>query len=268
MSNLIPMIESLLLTYGLSLLWAVVIFLIGRWLANLASNFVRSALGKAQVDDSIISFVSHLAYYGIIIFAVMAALNRLGIQTASFIAVLGAAGLAVGLALQGSLANFAAGVLILLFRPIKVGDYVEVAGAEGWVEEIHIFTTVLVARDNRTIIIPNAQITDGNITNYSVRGKYRLDLVFGIGYEDDLLKAKRLLEEIVAADERVFADPPPVVAVLELADSSVNFAVRPYVTIEDYTAVAFDITEQVKLTFDREGISIPFPQRDVHLFQE
>lgn len=260
-------LQTLVVTYGLNLLWAVVILLIGWWLARLLSRLLKNSLGKAQIEPGLISFLGHLTYYGLLIFAIMAALARLGIQTTSIIAVLGAAGLAVGLALQGSLANFAAGVLILLFKPYRVGDLVEISGATGTVEEIQIFNTVLVTLDNITVVVPNAHATGGNIVNYTVRGQRRVDMVFGIGYGDDLLKAKGLLEQILAEDERVLKEPAPTVAVLELGDSSVNFAVRPYVKVEDYWAVLFDTTEKVKLVFDQEGVTIPFPQRDVHLYQ-
>ena len=169
--------------------------------------------------------------------------------------------------LQGSLANFAAGVLILLFKPYRVGDVVEISGALGKVKDIQIFNTVLESPDWKTVIVPNAQATGGNITNYTTKGRRRVDMVFGIGYDDDILKAKRLLEQILGEDERVLKEPAPTVAVLELADSSVNFAVRPFVDVDDYWPVLFDTTEKVKLLFDQEGISIPFPQRDVHIFQ-
>ncbi len=267
MANILPLLQSFIVTYGLNILGAIVIFIIGRWAAGLASRLIKRVLNKANVDESLVKFAGSLVYIGILIFAVLAAFERLGVETTSFIAVLGAAGLAVGLALQGALANFAAGVLILLFRPYKVGDLVEIAGVFGPVEEIQIFTTIVTTPDNKTVIIPNGQITSGNIVNYSAKGLLRLDMTFGIGYGDDLLKAKRILEELVTADERVAKDPAPNVAVMELADSSVNFVVRPFVKPEDYWGVHFTITEQVKLRFDQEGISIPFPQQDVHLFQ-
>jgi small conductance mechanosensitive channel len=267
MANILPLLQSFIVTYGLNILGAIIIFVIGRWAAGLASRLLKKVLTKANVDESLVKFAGSLVYIGVLVFAALAALARLGIETTSFIAVLGASGLAVGLALQGALANFAAGVLILLFRPFKVGDLVEVAGVFGPVESIQIFTTVIITPDNKTVIIPNGQITSGNIVNYSAKGLLRLDMTFGIGYGDDLLKAKRILEELVTADERVAKEPAPTVAVMELADSSVNFVVRPFVKPADYWAVHFSMTEQVKLRFDQEGISIPFPQQDVHLFQ-
>ncbi len=259
-------LQSLIVSFSLNVLWAVIILAAGWWVARLLARFLRRSLTRADVDPGLIGFLGNLTYWAIWIFAIMAALARLGVQTTSIIAVLGAASLAVGLALQGSLANFAAGVLILLFKPYQVGDYVEIAGAAGTVEEIQIFNSVLLTPDQKTVIVPNAQATGGNIVNYTRKGTRRVDMVFGIGYEDDVLKAKRLLEQVVAEDERVLPDPAPTVAVLELADSSVNFAVRPFVRVEDYLPVLFDTTEKVKLLFDREGISIPFPQQDVHLF--
>lgn len=267
MDNIAEMLQSLIVTYGLNLLWAVVIFIVGRWAAGLASRLLKRGLKKADIDQGLINFVGNLVYIGVLVFAIIAAFERLGIETTSFIAVLGAAGLAVGLALQGSLANFAAGVLLLLFKPIKIGDLVEVAGQMGKVEQIQIFTTILATPDLKTVIIPNGQVTGNPITNYSTKGRRRVDMVFGIGYDDDLLKAKQILEELVNADERVLKEPVPTVAVSELADSSVNFAVRPYVNVDDYWGVYFDLTEKVKLRFDQEGISIPYPQQDVHMFQ-
>jgi small conductance mechanosensitive channel len=199
------------------------------------------------------------------VFVIIAAINTLGVQTTSFIAVIGAAGLAIGFALQGSLANFASGVMLIIFRPFKAGDFVEAGGTSGAVEAIHIFNTVLKTPDNKKVIIPNSKVTGDNIVNYSAKDTRRVDLVFGIGYEDDIRKAKQTLEQIVASDERVLKDPAPTIAVSELGDSSVNFVVRPWVNTADYWSVYFDLTEKVKLTFDDQGISIPFPQTDVHL---
>ncbi len=266
MENLVQTIIDLTVTYGLRLLGAVAIFIIGRWVSGIIIQAVQKIMEKAQVDKTLVTFVKNMIYYVLLAFVILAALNNLGVQTTSLVAILGASALAVGLALQGSLANFAAGVLIILFRPFKVGDLVETAGVFGFIEEIQIFNTILRTRDNKTVIIPNANITGDNIINYSTKGILRVDMVFGIGYDDDLLKAKKILEELVQADDRILADPPPRVAVLELADSSVNFAVRPFVKVADYRNIYFDLTEQVKLRFDQAGVSIPFPQQDVHLF--
>lgn len=201
-------------------------------------------------------------------FIIIAALATLGVQTTSFIAVIGAAGLAIGFALQGSLSNFAAGVMIIIFRPFKVGDYVEVGGASGTVEAIHIFSTIVNTPDNKKIIIPNSRVSGDTITNYSANDIRRVDLVVGVSYGDDIRKAKQILEKILSEEQRILKDPPFTIGVMELGDSSVNFAVRPWVKTSDYWAVYFDLTERVKTTFDENGISIPFPQRDIHLFQE
>jgi small conductance mechanosensitive channel len=206
-----------------------------------------------------------MIYAALLAFVIIAALGQLGIQTTSFIAILGAAGLAIGLALQGSLSNFSAGVLMIIFRPFKQGDFIEGAGVAGIVEEVHIFNTVLRTGDNKTIIIPNDALMGGNIINYSTQPTRRLDLVVGIGYDDDIKKAKNILNELMANDERILKDPAPTLGLLELADSSVNFAVRPWVNSSDYWGVHFDLLESIKLRFDAEGISIPYPQQDVHL---
>lgn len=264
--ELLTQLQSLAIGYGLKVLGAIVILIVGRWLARMLSRLSQQTLTKINTDEALVRFGVSLVYYAILIFAILAALRQLGIETTSIVALIGAAGLAIGLALEGALSNFAAGVLLLIFRPFRIGDHVELAGKFGVVEEILIFSTVLVTLDNKTIIIPNSQVTGAPIINYSKRGLLRLELVFGIGYADDLLQAKQLLMEIVTADPRVAKEPAPVVAVKELADSSVNFTVRPYVKPEDYWRVGFAVTEQVKLRFDAAGISLPFPQREVHLF--
>lgn len=261
-------IADLLFMYGFKLIGAVVIFVIGKWVAGWLTNLVKRMMGKAEVNETLIKFTGNLLYIGLLAFVIIAALNNLGVQTASFIAVLGAAGLAVGLALQGSLSNFAAGVMLIIFRPFKVGDYVEAGGTSGSVHEIQIFNTILKTPDRKTVILPNSTITSGKIVNYSTEPVRRVDMVFGIGYDDDLKKAKQILVEMLENDTRVLKDPAPVVVVSELGDSSVNFAVRPHVNAADYWPLFFDFHEQVKLKFDEEGISIPFPQRDVHLYEE
>jgi small conductance mechanosensitive channel len=223
---------------------------------------------KREVDPTLQTFVGNMVYYALLTFVILAALSQIGIQTTSFIAVIGAAGLAVGLALQGSLANFAAGFLLIMFRPFKVGDFIEGAGVMGTVESLQIFTTQLRTPDNKKIIIPNASLTGDNIVNWSATGTRRVDMVFGIGYDDDIDRAKQVINEIIAADERILKDPKPQVAVSELADSSVNFVARPWVKTGDYWSVFFDTTEAVKKRFDAEGISIPYPQSDVHVYQQ
>jgi small conductance mechanosensitive channel len=253
--------------FGVNILAALAIFIIGRWVVRYLKNITLRAMKKRDVDPTLTKFVGNLAYVALLTFVIIAALGMLGIQTTSFIAVLGAAGLAVGLALQGSLSNFAAGVLMIIFRPFKVGDFIEGAGTAGVVEEIQIFTTQLRTPDNKTIIIPNAKLTADNIVNFSAKGTRRADMVFGIGYDDDIDKARNIISEILSNETRILQDPPPQVAVSELADSSVNFVVRPWVNADDYWGVVFDLTEAVKKRFDAEGISIPFPQRDVHLYE-
>lgn len=268
MEDLIQQGYALLATYGLKIVFAIIILIIGRWVARLFSKLIQRVMKKQDVDETLRSFAGNMIYYALLTFVVLAALGQLGIQTTSFIAVIGAAGLAIGLALQGSLANFASGFLMIMFRPFKVGDLIEGAGVMGTVESLQIFTTQLRTPDNKKIIIPNASLTGDNIINWSATGTRRVDMVFGIGYDDDIDKAKRLIAEILAADERVLKDPVPQVALSELADSSVNFVARPWVKTGDYWGVFFDTTEAVKKRFDAEGISIPYPQSDVHLYQQ
>ncbi len=260
-------IWALLTVWGIRVIAAVAIFIVGTWVAKLFRKIIGKVLVNRNVDPTIGSFVGNLAYYALLTFVVLAALGQLGIQTTSFIAIIGAAGLAVGLALQGSLANFAAGFLMIIFRPFKVGDVIEGAGTSGTVEKIQIFTTQLLTPDNKTVIVPNASLTAGNIVNYSTTGTRRVDMVFGIGYEDDIDKAKQIIAETIAEDERILKSPAPLVAISELADSSVNFVARPWTKTEDYWGVYFDLTETIKKRFDQAGISIPFPQRDVHVYE-
>ena len=266
-SNLLGKVYELLTVYGMKVVAAIVILIVGRWVARGISNFIKKVMTKSKTDETLIKFVGNLSYIALLAFVIVAALNQLGIQTTSFIAILGAAGLAIGLALQGSLGNFAAGVLMIIFKPFKVGDFIEGAGVAGVVEEIQIFNTQLVTPDNKTVIVPNAKMTGDNITNYTAKGTRRVDFVFGIGYEDDIDKARQIIEGIINQDERVLKDPAPMVAVSELADSSVNFTARAWTTASDYWSFYFDTTEKVKKQFDAEGISIPFPQRDVHVYE-
>ncbi len=252
--------------YGLKIIAALVIFVVGKWLAGYIGQLTRKALNKKGVDPAIELFVSSLAFYALMAFVIIAALAQLGIQTASFIAVVAAAGLAIGLAMQGALGNFAAGFLILLFRPFRIGDYIEAAGTAGTVEKILIFNTELTTPDNKQVIIPNGQVTGGVITNYSTKDTRRVDLMVGISYRDDIDKAKQVLRDLVASDERVLEDPPLNIAVTRLGESSVELIVRPWVKKDDYWGVYWDMTEAIKKRLDQEGISIPFPQRDVHHF--
>ena len=249
----------------LQVLAAAAIFFIGRFIANLIANLVHKAMAKAKVDPTLNKFVKNLLYTALLMMVIIAALNKLGVQTGSFIAIIGAAGLAIGLALQGSLSNFAAGVLMIIFKPIRLGDFVEVGGAAGTVKEIGIFNTVLAGIDNVRIIVPNSQVTGGNITNYTVNGTRRVDLVIGVSYEDDIKKAKEVMLGVLKEHPKVLDTPEPFVGVLELADSSVNYAVRPWCKAADYWDVYFDITERVKIELEANGLTIPFPQRDVHM---
>ena len=225
-------------------------------------------MSKSKYDDMLVDFLEAILSAILMLFVIVASLDQLGVDTTSLVAILGAAGLAIGLSLQDSLKNFAAGVMLLVFKPFKAGDFVEAAGTAGSIKKIGIFTTTMNTPDNKEIIVPNGNIYSGNITNYSAKDTRRVDMVVGIGYDADLLKAKQVLQEMIAADDRILAEPAPTVAVSELADSSVNFVVRPWVNAADFWAVKFDFTEQVKLRFDKEGISIPFPQMDVHLHKE
>ncbi len=252
---------------GLRLIVVILLLFIGRWVARLFGQWVKRILLRREVDKAVVSFFEKLTTYGIMAIIVIMALNLIGFPTTSLIAVLGAFALAIGLALQDTLSNFAAGILLIVLRPYRIHDLVELSGEQGHVEEIRFFHTVLRTGDNMLLFIPNSDVMDNNIINYSQMDWIRLDLTFGIDYGDDLLKAKKILQAIVKADNRIAADPAPTVAVRELGDSSVNLAVRPYVKEADMVQVKFDLTEQVKLRFDAEGISIPFPQRDVHLFQ-
>lgn len=251
--------------YGLKIIGAILIFLLGKWVARRLTNVTLKVMQKAEVDPTLLRFAENLVYMLLMVVVVLAALNTLGVQTTSFVAILGAAGLAVGLALQGTLGNVGSGVLLIIFRPFQVGDFVNAGGEAGSVEAISLFATTLKTPDNKLIIIPNSAVTGGNITNFSAKETRRVELTFGIGYNDDLKEAKRILQEIIDGDERVLRDPEPFVAVSELAESSVNFVVRVWVKRADYWDVYFDTIEKVKLTFDEQGISIPFPQMDIHL---
>ena len=254
-------------TYGLKILAALAVFLIGKRIARWIANTVTKTMEKNQVDHELIGFINSMVYWGLFAMVCIAALTQLGIQTASFIAVLGAAGLAVGLALQGSLSNFAAGILIIILRPFKVGNFVDLAGESGTVREIKIFTTELRTGDNKCVIVPNARVLASNIVNHSITGTRRVDLVFGISYEDDIDQARDAIKAVLAQETRILETPETVVAVSELGDSSVNFIVRPWVNSDDYWGVNRSLLEQVKKRFDKDGISIPYPQRTLHIVE-
>lgn len=256
-------LESLI-PFATNLLVALLIFFIGKWLAGRISAATDKLLSK-KLDPTVSKFIGNLAHIAVLVVVVIAALDRLGVQTTSLIAIVGAAGLAVGLALKDSLGNFAAGVMLVVFRPFRVGDYVEVAGTAGSVTEIRIFATVLATPDNKVITVPNGPIMAGNIINYSAMPTRRVDMVVGVSYGSNLAQVKDVLNGILAADARVLKDPAPTVAVSQLADSSINLIVRPWVKSSDYWAVLWDTTETIKRRFDEEGIEIPFPQVDLHL---
>jgi small conductance mechanosensitive channel len=252
----------------MNILYAVLIVLVGRIAVKWIVKLIRKLMVRADFDPILVNFAGSIAHALLLLFVFVAALDQLGVDTTSMVALVGAAGLAIGLALQGSLQNFAAGVMMIVFRPFKLGDFIEAGGVSGVVELMSIFSTTMKTPDNREIIVPNGQIYSGAITNFSAKDTRRVDMVFGIGYGDDILQAKQVMEEIIANHELILEDPAPAVAIAELADSSVNFNVRPWVKSEDYWTVRADVIEQVKLAFDEKGISIPFPQMDVHLDKE
>lgn len=258
------LVDTYVIPWGLNIIFALLIFFVGKAIVGLIVNLVKKLMGKAKMDSILVNFIGSIVKSVLLLFVVIAALDQLGVNTTSLIALIGAAGLAIGLALQGSLQNLASGVMLIVFRPFTDGDFVEAGGATGVVEEIGIFTTKMRTGDNKEIIVPNGQIFGSNITNYSARDTRRVDMVFGIGYDDDIRKAKQVITDILAADDRILEDPAPLVAVGELADSSVNFNVRPWVKSSDYWSVYFDLNEKIKMTFDEQGISIPYPQMDVH----
>ena len=260
--------DTYVVPWAINVALAIAIFVVGRVLIRVLLGVLVKFFNRAGLDEILVNFIASITRAILLLVIVIASLNQLGVDTTSLIALIGAAGLAVGLALQNSLQNFAAGVMLIVFRPFKSGDFVEVAGTAGVVEMIGIFSSTLRTGDNREMIIPNGAIYGGTITNYSARDTRRVDMVFSVGYDDDLKKAKDLLNQIISADDRVLADPAPVIAVSELADSSVNFVVRPWVNAADYSAVLWDTTEKVKLAFDANGLSIPYPQMDVHLPQK
>ncbi len=267
LEQLITQIQELLAVWGLKVVAALAILIVGRIVAGWGRRLTTKLLERSGTDKIVIGFVASIVYIALMVFVVLAALGQLGIQTTSFIAIIGAAGLAIGLALQGSLANFAAGFLLIIFRPFKVGDFIEGGGVSGSVESIQIFTTTLTTPDNKSVIVPNSSIYSGNIINYSAKETRRVDLVVGVSYDADLSEVKSILKKIAGEDERVLSDPAPLVAVSELADNSVNLVMRMWAKTTDYWGVHFDTTEKVKLHLDEAGIGIPYPQRDVHLYE-
>ncbi len=267
-AGLITMLKTTGVDFGINVVLALVIFYVGRIVARMLQKGIRRLMQTREMDKILETFVANLVYWAIMIFVIIAAINQIGVQTTSLIAVMGAAGLAVGLALQGSLSNFAAGVLIVIFRPYRVGDWVEAAGISGSVEQVQILTTILKTGDNKQIIVPNSQIMSSIITNYSANDTRRVDMVIGVSYDDDIDKVRATIQALVDADSRILKDPACTITVAALADSSVNFNVRPWVKTSDYWTVMFDLTEAIKKRFDEEGISFPFPQQDVHLYNK
>lgn len=263
--GLIDRIPELTALYGIRIVLALVVFLIGKWLAMSISKVFARGLSFRGVDPAVTNFFQQISYYGLLIVVVVAALGQLGVQTASFVAVIGAAGLAIGLALQGSLSNFAAGVLLILFRPFRAGNYIEAAGTAGVVKEISIFSTTLLTPDNRTITVPNGSILSGNIINASLQAERRIDLEIGVSYNCDVELVTRELLALAQADERVLKDRPIEVGITALANSSVNFALRPWVRSADFGPVRFALLENIKKRFDELGITTPFPQMDINV---
>ncbi|WP_035387153.1 mechanosensitive ion channel family protein [Ferrimonas senticii] len=267
MEQLMAQAPELAITYGTKLLLAVVIFIIGRWAAGLLANLSRKLMNKRKLDSTVVGFIGNIVYALVLVVTLIAVLGQLGVQTASLVAVVGAAGLAVGLALQGSLSNFASGVLLVAFRPARAGDYIEAAGVAGTVEEINIFSTTLVTPDNKRITCPNSAIMNGVIVNYSAKDTRRVDLTIGVSYDSDLATVKEVLAKVVAANELVLKDPEVTIEVGALGASSVDFVVRPWCRSGDYWTVFFGLQAAIKLELDKAGIVIPYPQMDLHVQQ-
>ena len=265
-NQMLELLQTRGVEFGINFATALAIFYIGKFFVGLLVRTTSKVMQSHGVDKTLETFIGNLIRTALMVVIVIAAIGAIGIQTTSFIAIFGAAGLAIGLALQGSLSNFASGVLIVLFKPYRVGDYIEAAGIAGSVEQVQILTTVLKTGDNKQIIVPNSQIMNSIITNYSANDTRRIDLVIGVSYSDDLDKVRATLEALIADESRILQDPATLIAVSELADSSVNFIVRPWVRSGDHWSVKLDLTEAIKKRFDKEGISFPFPQQDVHLY--
>ena len=255
-------------TYSVKLIGAIIIFVIGKWLATKISKIITKLLEKNSVDTTLVNFLENITYYTLLIVVIIAVASQLGINTTSFLTIVGAAGLAIALALKDSLSNFASGVMLIMFRPFSVGDFINTGGVTGNVVNIALFNTTLHTPDNQKVIVPNSAITSNVITNVTANDTRRVDLVIGIGYDDDIKKAKEVLNRVIQEEERVLDTPEATIAVSELADSSVNFVVRPWTKTDDYWGVYFGLTEKIKIAFDKEGISIPYPQQDVHMFNQ
>ncbi|NJC88115.1 MAG: mechanosensitive ion channel [Desulfuromonas sp.] len=263
-----PQETSLLATMAVRIIYSVIILAAGVWAGKILAHFVQSALERRKADPALAGFLGNLINVSLIAFAVIAALSQLGIETMSIVAILGAATLAVGLALKDSLGNFAAGVMILIFRQFKTGDIIEAAGVIGEVESLDLFSTQMRTADNKTVFVPNGRLLNGNIINYSMKGTRRLDLEINVSYDADLSKVRELLQEVLGEHQRVLKEPEATIGVLELAESNVRLAVRPWVENSDYWTVFFDLQEMIKCRFDEAGVKIPFPLREVYLHQE
>ncbi len=268
LENLISIAQSMIMNYGLKILAALAILIFGRIVSGVAKSLFLRMTKRTQMDVTISSFIANIIYYGFLVFFIIAALGQLGIQTGSFVAIIGAIGLSVALAFQGSLSNFAAGFLIIFFRPFKAGDYIEGGGVAGTVKEIQIFSTILMTPDNKKVVVPNAKLTGDNIINFTTEESRRIDLTVGVSYADDLEKTKNILQSILSTYSEILPDPAPVIAVSKLGDSSVDIVIRPWVKTTDYWNVYFRLTEEIKTRFDKEGITIPFPQQDVYIHKK
>lgn len=267
-TDYIKLAQDWLITNGPNLIAAIIILVVGRWVVKWITFLVRKAFARAGMDETLIRFLDRLLYYILLIAVIIAAADQVGIKTTSFLAILGAAGLAIGLALKDSLSNFASGVMLILFKPFAVGDAVTAGGVSGSVQRIDIFNTIINTWDNQKVIVPNSKITADVITNINANETRRIDLLIGISYDDDTEKAKSLLHDLIKADSRILEDPAPKIALAEFADSSINFVVRPWVQTEEYWDVRFDLMDKIKQVFDENNITIPYPQRDVHLYQQ
>jgi small conductance mechanosensitive channel len=267
MENLQAWISEHALTWAVQIGIAIAIFIVGKFIARLVANLVKKGMIKAGTDPLLVGFISNITYGILLVAVVLAAIDSLGVNVTSLMAIVGAAGLAIGLAMKDSLANFAAGVMIIIFRPFKIGDYINAGGAAGSVDEIGLFATIMHTPDNQRIIVPNSAIINGNITNVSALPTRRVDLVFGISYDDNIGQARDIMMAVIAADERILKDPEPVIVVGELGDSSININVRPWVNAADYWAVRGDLLEIIKVKFDEAGVSIPYPQQDVYMHE-
>lgn len=266
--DIMEKITEIALAYGPKLIFAIITLIIGLWIIKLINNAIKRSMERSGMDTTLRSFLTPLISILLKVLLVVSVISMVGVEMTSFVAILAAAGFAIGMALSGSLQNFAGGVMIVIFKPFKVGDFIQAQGFMGTVREIQIFNTILKTPDNKTIIIPNGGLSTGPMTNFSAEQQRRVDFTFGIGYGDDIDKARNVIKGLIAADERILKDPEPFIAVSALGDSSVDFAVRVWVDAANYWGVFFDMTENVKKAFDKEGVSIPFPQRDVHIYQE